>query len=94
MFEQPTRTKKIPNPDKKQPQTISELIRRYDLDNTKIYDYLDKFIEKLNNQIIEERKITYPVRFYICNTNRHKSVRNTKIWNLGTHKRKSTSRFR
>lgn len=42
MIEKPKRPKKIPNQDNKQPQTIQELIRRYDLDNTKIYDFLDE----------------------------------------------------
>ena len=47
MIEKPKRPKKISNQDNKQPQTIQELIRRYDLDNTKIYDFLDEFIEYL-----------------------------------------------
>ena len=51
MIEKPKRPKKIPNQDNKQPQTIQELIRRYDLDNTKIYDYLDSLVSQMNNQI-------------------------------------------
>lgn len=48
MIEKPKRPKKIPNQDNKQPQTIEQLIRRYDLDNTKIYDFLDEFVDVFN----------------------------------------------
>ena len=48
MIEKPKRPKKIPNEDNKQPQTIQELIRRYDLDNTKIYDFLDDLVSQIN----------------------------------------------
>lgn len=47
MIEKPKRPKKVPNQDNKQPQTIQELIRRYDLDNTKIYDFLDELVDFL-----------------------------------------------
>lgn len=47
MIEKPKRPKKIPNQDNKQPQTIQELIRRYDLDNVKIYDFLDELVDSL-----------------------------------------------
>lgn len=49
MIEKPKRPKKIPNQDNKQPQTIQELIRRYDLENTKIYDFLDELVEQINH---------------------------------------------
>lgn len=49
MIEKPKRPKKIPNQDNKQPQTIQELIRRYDLDNTKIYDFLDEMVLQINS---------------------------------------------
>lgn len=48
MIEKPKRPKKIPNQDNKQPQSIQELIRRYDLDNTKIYDFLDELVVQIN----------------------------------------------
>ncbi len=56
MIEKPKRPQKINNQDKKQPQTISELIRRYDLDNIKIYDYLDSLVDKINTEIQELKK--------------------------------------
>lgn len=56
MIEKPKRPKKISNQDKKQPQTISDLIRRYDLDNTKVYDYLDNLIDQINKEISELNK--------------------------------------
>lgn len=56
MIEKPKRPKKIPNQDNKQPQTIQELIRRYDLDNTKIYDYLDSLVEQINSKETQNDK--------------------------------------
>lgn len=56
MIEKAKRPPKINNQDKKQPQTISELIRRYDLDNIKIYDYLDSLVDKINTEIQELKK--------------------------------------
>ena len=50
MIEKPKRPKKIPNQDNKQPQTIQELIRRYDLENIDIYDFLDYLVDKTNNK--------------------------------------------
>ena len=50
MIEKPKRPKKIPNQDNKQPQTIQELIRRYDLDNIDIYKFLDYLVENINNK--------------------------------------------
>lgn len=50
MIEKPKRPTKISNQDNKQPQTIKELTRRYDLDNTKIYDFLDYIVNYLNEK--------------------------------------------
>lgn len=61
MIEKPKRPKKIPNQDNKQPQSIQELIRRYDLDNTKIYDYLDTLILEINNQYKQSLELVYPI---------------------------------
>ena len=57
MIEKPKRPKKIPNQDNKQPQTIQELIRRYDLDNTKIYDFLDELVISLKEDFIKKEDI-------------------------------------
>ena len=62
MIEKPKRPKKIPNQDNKQPQTIEQLIRRYDLDNTKIYDFLDELVETSN------KKDTYSTNEQIIGT--------------------------
>ena len=51
MIEKPKRPKKIPNQDNKQPQTIEQLIKRYDLDNTKIYNFLDELVLEINKNI-------------------------------------------
>ena len=56
MIEKPKRPKKIHNQDNKQPQTIAELIRRYDLDNIKIYDFIDKLVEQLNANTVQNNE--------------------------------------
>ena len=56
MIEKPKRPKKIANQDNKQPQTIQELIRRYDLNNTKIYDFLDELVSSLQQERIDVEK--------------------------------------
>ena len=50
MIEKPKRPTKISNQDNKQPQTIEQLIKRYDLDNIKVYDFLDKLVDYLNEK--------------------------------------------
>ena len=47
MIEKIKRRKQIDNQDKQQPQTIQDLIRRYDLDNIEVKDYLDYLIGRL-----------------------------------------------
>ena len=66
MLEKPKRPTKIPNQDNKQPQTINELIRRYDLDNTKVYDFLENLVTNLNTindatqeDILRSEKLIY-----------------------------------
>ena len=56
MLEKPKRPKKISNQDNKQPQSIQELIRRYDLDNTKIYDFLDELVTQINSKINQNKE--------------------------------------
>lgn len=48
MIEKPKRPKQLNIHDRQPPRTIEELINRYDLENKKIYDYLDYLIDKLN----------------------------------------------
>ena len=50
MIEKPKRPTKISNQDNKQPQTIEQLIKRYDLDNIKVYDFLDKLVDYLDEK--------------------------------------------
>lgn len=44
------RRKQIDKQEKQQPQTIQDIIRRYDLDNTKIEDFLDYLVDYLNGK--------------------------------------------
>jgi len=48
MIEKPKRRKKTDLQDKQPPRTLEELINRYDLDNTMVYDYLDYLVDKIN----------------------------------------------
>ena len=70
MIEKPKRPKKILNQDNKQPQTIQELIRRYDLDNTKIYDFLDELVDYLNEKGVwndKNNRLRVPKRRHFFN---------------------------
>lgn len=49
MIEKPKRRKQLNNQDRQIPANIQELINRYDLDNTEIYDYLDKMVTEIIN---------------------------------------------
>lgn len=55
MIEKPKRPKKVDIQDRQPPRTLQELINRYDLDNTKIYDYLDELVAKLNSKVAKEQ---------------------------------------
>lgn len=48
MIEKPKRPKQPNIQDRQPPRTLQELINRYDLDNTKIYDFLDGLVDLLN----------------------------------------------
>lgn len=50
MIEKPKRPKKPDIQERQPPRTLQELISRYDLDNTKIYDFLDGLVELLNTE--------------------------------------------
>lgn len=50
MIEKPKRPKQPNIQDRQPPRTLQELINRYDLDNTKIYDFLDGLVELLNTE--------------------------------------------
>lgn len=57
MIEKPRRPK-LPNIQERQPpRTLQELINRYDLDNTKIYDFLDELVGHLNESQITTKVI-------------------------------------
>ena len=50
MIEKPKRPKKPDIQERQPPRTLQELINRYDLDNTKIYDFLDGLVDLLNTR--------------------------------------------
>lgn len=50
MIEKPKRPKKINNHDRQIPATIQDLINRYDLENTQIYNFLDDLVDYLNER--------------------------------------------
>ena len=51
MIEKPKRPKKPDIQERQPPRTLQELINKYDLDNTKIYDFLDGLVELINTDI-------------------------------------------
>ncbi len=48
MIEKPKRPKKPDIQERQPPRTLQELISRYDLDNTKVYDFLDELVGQIN----------------------------------------------
>ena len=50
MIEKPKRPKKPDIQERQPPRTLQELVNRYDLDNTKVYDFLDELVELLNTE--------------------------------------------
>ena len=50
MIEKPKRPKQPSIQERQPPRTLQELINRYDLDNTKIYEYLDYLVDYLNEK--------------------------------------------
>ena len=51
MIEKIKRKKKVSKQDITKPKTIDDLIRKYDLDDKDIYDYLDYIVDYLNDDI-------------------------------------------
>ena len=52
MIEKPKRPKKPNIQERQPPRTLQELINRYDLDNTKVYDFLDELVGQINDKNI------------------------------------------
>lgn len=50
MIEKPKRPVELNIQDRQIPKDIQELTNRYDLDNKKIYDYLDYLVNYLNER--------------------------------------------
>lgn len=50
MLEKPKRPKQLKSQDRQIPITIQDLINRYDLENLKIYDFLDELVDYLNER--------------------------------------------
>ena len=50
MIEKPKRPKKPDIQERQPPRTLQELMNRYDLDNTKVYDFLDYLVNYLNEK--------------------------------------------
>lgn len=60
MLDKPKRIVKPNIQDRLQPTTVEELIRKYDLENKGVYDYLDKMVDYINNleqQFTQEKEI-------------------------------------
>ena len=71
MIEKPKRPKKPDIQERQPPRTLQELISRYDLDNTKIYDFLDGLVELINTDIsnLENQKVNKVINITSTGTN-------------------------
>lgn len=67
MIEKPKRPKRLDIQDRQPPRTLQELINRYDLDNTKIYDYLDELVEKIMADSYYKSGDTYSIQYGTIN---------------------------
>lgn len=48
MIDKPKRPKQPSIQERQPPRTLQELVNRYDLDNTKVYDFLDELVGQIN----------------------------------------------
>jgi len=71
MIEKPKRPKQPNIQDRQPPRTLQELIIRYDLDNTKIYDFLDGLVELININInnLNNQKVNKVINITSTGTN-------------------------
>lgn len=71
MIEKPKRPKKPDIQERQPPRTLQELISRYDLDNTKIYDFLDGLVELINTDIdnLNNQKVNKVINITSTGTN-------------------------
>lgn len=58
MLEKPKRPVKPNIQDRLQPTTVEELIRKYDLENKGVYDFLDKIVDYINSNASEQKEVT------------------------------------
>ena len=68
MFEKPKRGNKTNIQDRLQPTNFEELIRKYDLENKDVYDYLDKLVDEINIYI-KKNKFDMPIGSIYMNVN-------------------------
>lgn len=50
MLEKFERPKKLPIGDRTKPKTIEDIVRKYEAELTRVYDYLDKVREEINGR--------------------------------------------
>lgn len=75
MIEKPKRPKQPDIQERQPPRTLQELVSRYDLDNTKIYDYLDGLADNAEQSLDDMQTI-------INNLSRNIIDLNTSVINL------------
>lgn len=95
MIEKPKRPKQPNIQDRQPPRTLQELINRYDLDNTKVYDFLDELVEllnterksidtsinDLNNNKVNKSGDTMTGELFFNNKNIYNAIRKTRTFN-------------
>lgn len=91
MIEKPKRPKKPDIQERQPPRTLQELILRYDLDNTKIYDFLDELVKQINseredidtniNRKVNKSGDTLTGELLFENKNVYNAIRKTRTFN-------------
>lgn len=50
MFEKFERPKKVPITDRERPKSIEDVVRKYNAELIRVYDYLDKLVDYINSK--------------------------------------------
>lgn len=78
MLEKPKRPTKPKIQDRLQPTTVEELIRKYDLENKGVYDFLDKMVDYINDN--NKDSITKVGDIFLTTNEENPGIRFGGVW--------------
>jgi len=78
MLEKPKRPTKPKIQDRLQPTTVEELIRKYDLENKGVYDFLDKMVDYINDN--NKGSITKVGDIFLTTNEENPGIRFGGVW--------------